>query len=416
MAHDHHHHHHHGCSHDHGPEAPLDEGAQALSDALKLMFRVLKLVMFALVAYFIFSCFSKIEENEKAIVLRFGKIVASSDAGVHEKGLLFTFPAPMDEVIKVPSEKEQRTLAVDGLWYYQSEADKAGTRKDRLGETLNLRRDGYTLTASDGIAYDNDALESSFDYNLCHTKWMITYNIIDPISFVGNIWDGTEQGWQKVDTLLVSLLQNAVIEESAHRDIDWIIWDKPELFKGYVQEGFRKKLKELPFEIGIAVKVALIDKVVPRKIKPAFDMATNARSDAKVYQTQASSEAQSILDNAQATAKTIVSNARAYQKQTVLAAESYASSLKSIHETVDKDALKAGSVGSDAYKIAYGDLLTVVKEQFFQEMLRDVIGNADEVFVVSTPPGEKSEFRALLSRDPKIKKKKKTKQQQGQPN
>ena len=84
MAHDHHHHH-------HGPEPKLDEGAQALSDALKLMFRVLKFVMFGLIAYFIFSCFSEIEENEKAIVLRFGKIVGSRDAAVHEKGLLFTF-------------------------------------------------------------------------------------------------------------------------------------------------------------------------------------------------------------------------------------------------------------------------------------------------------------------------------------
>jgi len=408
MAHDHHHHH-------HGPEPKLDEGAQALSDALKLMFRVLKFVMFGLIAYFIFSCFSEIEENEKAIVLRFGKIVGSRDAAVHEKGLLFTFPAPMDEVIKVPSEKEQRTLAVDGLWYYQSEIEKMGGRKDRLGETLNLRRDGYTLTASDGTAYGDDTIEASFDYNLCHTKWMITYNIIDPIAFVGNIWDGTEQGWHKVDALLTCLLQNAVIEESAHRDIDWIIWDKPELFKGYVQERFRKKLKDLTFDIGISVRVVLIDKVVPRKIKPAFDMATNARSDAKVYQTVASTEAQSIIDIAKAESETIVSKAKAYKKQTVLAAASYAASLKSIHETIDKDASKAGPPGSSGYEEAYNELLAVVKEQFFQEMLRDVIGNADEVFVVSTPPGEKSEFRALLSRDPKIKKKKKDKQTGDQP-
>ena len=51
-------------------------------------------------------------------------------------------------------------------------------------------------------------------------------------------------------------------------------------------------------------------------------------------------------------------------------------------------------------------MLAVTVDQLYQEMLRDVMNNADETMVLNTAEGKKIEWRAMLSRDVEIKKKK----------
>lgn len=59
-----------------------DVGAQALAEALKSSFVLVKIVMAVLVVYFCCSNFFTVSPNERAVVLRFGKPTGAGEAAV----------------------------------------------------------------------------------------------------------------------------------------------------------------------------------------------------------------------------------------------------------------------------------------------------------------------------------------------
>ena len=65
------------------PETPVDAGSQALAEALRSSFAIVKFVMVLLVLVFLASGFFTVGPQERAIVLRFGKPL-----GEGEKALL----------------------------------------------------------------------------------------------------------------------------------------------------------------------------------------------------------------------------------------------------------------------------------------------------------------------------------------
>src|SRR5438874_13427674 len=79
-----------------------DAGSQALSEALRSSFAIVKVLMIALVVVFFSSGFFTVGPQEKAVILHFGK-----PGGVGEKALLgpgphWAFPSPIDEVVRIP--------------------------------------------------------------------------------------------------------------------------------------------------------------------------------------------------------------------------------------------------------------------------------------------------------------------------
>ena len=73
-----HSHHDHDHSHDHPhstPDTPVDAGSQALAEALRSSFAIVKVVMVLLVLVFLASGFFQVGPQEQAIILRFGKPV-----------------------------------------------------------------------------------------------------------------------------------------------------------------------------------------------------------------------------------------------------------------------------------------------------------------------------------------------------
>ena len=179
------------------PLPELDPGAQALADAMKVSFRILKLVMLAVLVIFFISGFYKVEENQQVLVLRFGDITGSGFDEIKTKGLHWKLPEPIDEVVTIPSSQALQVLTIeDDFWFYRSDRAKAGLDPmPRAQETLQFVRDGYSLTASRGIAdFDSDPAAQNrettpTDYNLLHTKWEIQYSIADARRYFERVWD-----------------------------------------------------------------------------------------------------------------------------------------------------------------------------------------------------------------------------------
>src|SRR5689334_19173553 len=83
------------------PDLPLDSGSQALSEALRSSFALVKFVMLVLVLVFLASGVFQVKNGTRAIVLRFGKPVGSGESALLKPGLHFSWPYPIDDHVEV---------------------------------------------------------------------------------------------------------------------------------------------------------------------------------------------------------------------------------------------------------------------------------------------------------------------------
>lgn len=401
----------------------MDPASKALTDALRISFFVLKLVIIVVLALFVFSGFYRVDESERALVLRFGDIQGAGPSAVREPGLHWRWPY-VDEIIRVPAPGKQIVLEVDSFWY--DDPKRPGRPSTDPGQTLQFARDGYSLTASGDLnlsflgvnveaAPPKDDLftRAAPDYNIVHSKWVIRYSVTKPLNFVERLWDGTPAGWERVETLLRNLLADAVIVVSANRSIDWMIWEAPLDYRDQVQFLMRQNLNQL--NLGLEAELVLQDLTTPRQVEPAFNLAASARDESRTLVINARGQASQIINQAQeADAKDILAEASKYHDTVVKAAQADADYLTKLITTIKQAAQQRVSGDGDDPQIqqqrqqVYNELLAVSVDQLYQEMLRDVLDHADEVFVLSATKGAKVEWRPMLSRDATLEKQKKT--------
>ena len=96
----------------------FDAAGKSLSEALRISFIVLKIIMIVLVVVFLASGFRTVEPDEQALVLRFGKICGVGENRILGPGLKWVFPYPIDKIVKIPVAKKQN-LPINSFWYYQ---------------------------------------------------------------------------------------------------------------------------------------------------------------------------------------------------------------------------------------------------------------------------------------------------------
>ena len=110
------------------PPEEFDAASKSLSEALRISFVILKVIMVILIIAFLASGFVTVDPDEQAIVLRFGKI---REAGLLDPGPHWVFPYPIDEVIKIPV-KTKVPLSVESFWYFQTKQDILANRRPRV--------------------------------------------------------------------------------------------------------------------------------------------------------------------------------------------------------------------------------------------------------------------------------------------
>src|SRR5688572_27130844 len=98
----------HEHKHEHEPGKPVpvmpeDAGSQALSEALRGSFMIVRVIMAALVIAFFCSGFFTVGPQENAIVLRLGRPVGEGSKALLGPGIHLAFPAPIDEIVRIPN-------------------------------------------------------------------------------------------------------------------------------------------------------------------------------------------------------------------------------------------------------------------------------------------------------------------------
>ena len=100
-----------------------DAGTQALSDALKSSFVVVRLVMAGLIVLFFASGIFTVGPQEVAVKLLFGAPTGTGAEALLQPGLHWSFPYPVNEIVKIPKGQVHTVVSSVG-WY----PDRKSTR------------------------------------------------------------------------------------------------------------------------------------------------------------------------------------------------------------------------------------------------------------------------------------------------
>ncbi len=252
----------------------MDAPSQSLADALRVSFQILKVVLVIVIVLYLGSGMQCLEQNEKALVLRLGEIQEKVEG---PGGLVFTFPRPIDRLIKVPvAEKRTTTLLRQDLLVKEGEDRNAVRRTGGLDPKL----DGSIMTG---------------DRGLVHAQWIVTYEIDDLRKFVTNVFDAEKEGEKSGEKGLIELaVENAAIEVIGQMAAVDVV--RNEISK--IQERVQSKAQATLDALETGIKIANIDAKPswPVQTKAAFEMVTNASSNKRKKRDDAEKRSKEILN------------------------------------------------------------------------------------------------------------------------
>ncbi len=117
------------------PATPVDSSSQALAEALRGSFNVVKFLMLVLVVIFIGSGFFTVGQQERAVILRLGKPLGEGEKALLNPGPHWAWPYPIDEVVKVPITEVQIIRSSIG-WYVVTPEQEASHTEPPAGVSL----------------------------------------------------------------------------------------------------------------------------------------------------------------------------------------------------------------------------------------------------------------------------------------
>lgn len=355
-------------------------GMQALIRLLRYSFAMLSLaIAVLLIWYIIFAGYFTVNPQERAIVLRFGKIVDEFKEGWH-----WVYPYPISKVVKIPFTKQ--TLKTRVFWH-KTDAKAFMNDEAPQGGPLNPAVEGYLLTG---------------DANIIHTEWELVYEINDTVKYYTNFMTPQnpfgeddiivipstkeEIGTRGPRTLLKYLLENIIVKVSAKWNVDQALYKDSYGFNSAVQENFKEEIRKLDFGINPdTIEINLTAKTPPLLVAPAFQEVIGAEADMSKEIQNAKEYSVKIISEAEAEKASIISLAKVYQSQIVSQIESEENYFRKILAEYKKN---PDTVLISLYSDAVSDFMLRVKDKYL------------------IPPGDanKQELRIMLNPEPIIPK------------
>jgi len=413
-----------------GPFVETDAAIRSLSEALRISFVILKIIMVVLVVLFLASGLETVGPGEQAIVLRFGKIRGVGEAKILKPRArpYWVFPYPIEEMIKIPVGT-MVDLSIRTFWYYQSEQElleeSQGKRRAPRNDWLDPVKDGYCLTRSP-VRADEEVVLGGSDYNIVHSKWQLIYQVADPELFFKNVYVKDLKPGQvyldvmteSVEPLLKSILENAVAGALVNYTIDEAVKSQDTIRRS-VEHLVREKLNsisegETENICGIkVVSVYLTDITWPRQVDEAFQAAHKASQASQKAISEARTYAQKVLNQtAGPVAESLYEALHDAEVEAATLESLWAQSAGDVQEKLVQARAYATRVEAAAKANAdyflsllpeYRKHPEITIQSIYREAIERVLEGADEKFIIQPTEGE--EIRIHLSRDPEIRRK-----------
>jgi regulator of protease activity HflC (stomatin/prohibitin superfamily) len=412
--------------HDHTRDAvnrPISPGYDYLSGALKVSFILLKIIMVILIVLFLVSGFRTIGPDEQAMVLRFGKIRGLGEKRLLGPGLKWVFPYPIDEIIRLPVQKKIN-MGLNLFWYYVKpgeEMKEATGEKTYAPPTLNPLIDGYCLVRGERQTAAAAVTEGS-DYNILHSKWVLTYQITDPESFFKSCFvdDSQLQAGQNyadvieqnVTSMLQNLMADAVVRTMVNYTIEEAMYERSAGVTDHVRRLLQDKLDKI--DSGITIVGVQRNRIaVPRQVEDAFQAAHTAVatkektiSEAKLYAEKTLNETAGPVANELLQA--LRSNDVNEQQQEMLWTQLAGQAQEQIadaraYRTKIVEAARANADYLHQILPEYRKHPELVVQRIYKDAIEQILENADEKIIVQPGQSAATELRVLVNRDPAIK-------------
>jgi membrane protease subunit HflK len=355
MSHDHEHDH----THEHPAPAPVtpdDAGSQALAEALRSSFAIVKVVMLLLVLAFFSSGFFTVGPSEKAVILRFGRPVGEGEKVLLNSGWHWSYPYPIDEVVKIPITEIQKVNSTVG-WYATTPEQELSGEELPAGPSLNPAVDGYAITA---------------DRNIIHTRAMLYYHVADPIRFVFD--------FVSASNTVQNALDNALLYTAAHFNVDDVLTRDVAGFRDAVLQRVSNLTEQE--QLGIAIDQCEVQSIPPRQLKDVFSRVTSARENRNKLLNEAHSYENQVLSQSGAQAASITNAAAADRARFV---ESITAEAKRFSDLLPK----------------YESNPSLFAQQTLVQMMGPILTNVqDKIFLPTRADGKPRELRLMLNREP----------------
>lgn len=268
----------------------------ALDQTVAIAFRFLYVAVAALALLWLASGFVPVEPGSRAVVLRFGAVVRTADAG-----LVWAWPRPIEEVVRLPGPDSQRTQAVGVL-------DVAGRAQNsiKLGGELDLRENGYLITGDGGVV---------------HLTGTVTYRVKDPVAYLVTR--------DRLAPAIERAFCTGAIRAGAGRTIDGVLSagagvgdlgaaERRERLAGEVRAVMNVILTQLA--TGVDVLRIDLNAALPERAKPFFEQVVAAESEAARKVAEANTDSERYRQDGQQQRTRLIEQAQAAAREEVVRA------------------------------------------------------------------------------------------------
>jgi membrane protease subunit HflK len=279
-----------------------------------------------------------VKPDEVAVILRWGRLVGATPAfQEHGPGLLFAFPRPVDQVVRVPV-KHVWEVKVSTLTAARSEYG------DLLGVAFDPVKQGYALTG---------------DQNVVHVDMVARYRVRDPAEWAF-------YGAKAEDVLRVEVTA-AMVRSLGEMGVNRVLADGR---KRLIATATRRAQAGLDASrSGLELSSLELTRLAPpQALASEFDAVQSAFIGAETKKKQAQAIAETVIPQAQSAADASVQSARG-------AADS--------DLAVARGSAEAFLVLSREYRMNP----VVVRERLYRDAVEHAIGEAGTVRWVPPPAG-----------------------------
>ena len=338
------------------PSIGEDASSQALSEALRSSFQVVKVVMAALVIGFFCSGVFVVDSNQVAVILRFGKPIGLGAEQLLEPGWHWAWPYPVDEIVRIPI-RQSHTVTSSAGWYATTPEMEARKEEPQARGYLIPGADGYTLTA---------------DGNIIHVRATIKYRITDPLRY--------EFGFTNVTEILTNVVNDALFYASARVTADAALYKDKIGYRDLVLDRVKRRIEDL--RLGITLDPSDVETKAPADVRADFEAVNAAEQDRSKTNRLALGNKDEMTRRAVGEAEAIVSGGLSSSNRVVQDVVAFAQSFN--------DQLPA-----------YKDNPGLFRSRLLTATMTRVLTNAQEKFFLpDTAGGQSRELRLQLSREP----------------
>jgi membrane protease subunit HflK len=270
----------------------------------------------AMALLYLLSGITIVRSDEVAVILRWGRLVGESPGlQQHGSGLLFSFPRPIDRVVRVPVKR---------VWEISVTTLASGAYE---GTGLNPVTQGYALTG---------------DQNIVHVNMMARYRVRDPAEW-------SFYGPNAEDILRVEVTA-AMVRSLGEMGVDRVLADgRREL----VATATRRAQAGLDAtHSGLEISSLELTRLAPPAalasefdaVQSAFIGAETARKDAQAFAETAIPAAQAVTDavvqTARANSAAAISQAKGESEAFLALAKEYRANASVVRERLYRDAVE----------------------------------------------------------------------------